>query len=85
MLVEHHAGYIPANCTSRTRRFMDVGLKVAYDFRLYRHSTLQVNAGFQNIFNAYQKDFDKGPDRDSGYIYGPSVPRSFFAGVKLNI
>ena len=85
MLVEHHAGYIPANCTSRTRRFMDVGLKVAYDFRLYRHSTLQVNAGLQNIFNAYQKDFDKGPDRDSGYIYGPSVPRSFFAGVKLNI
>ena len=44
----------------------------------------QVNAGVQNIFNAYQNDFDKGADRDSGYIYGPSLPRSFFAGVKIS-
>ena len=29
----------------------------------------------KNIFNAYQKDFDRGADRDSGYIYGPSLPR----------
>jgi outer membrane receptor for ferrienterochelin and colicins len=29
-------------------------------------------------------DFDKGADRDSGYIYGPSLPRSFFAGVKIS-
>ena len=26
---------------------------------------LQLNAGIQNIFNAYQDDFDKGADRDS--------------------
>ena len=32
----------------------------------------------------YQNDFDKGADRDSGYIYGPSLPRSFFAGVKIS-
>ena len=45
---------------------------------------LQINAGIQNIFNAYQDDFDKGADRDSGYIYGPSLPRSFFVGVNNN-
>ena len=46
--------------------------------------TLEVNAGVQNLFNAYQKDFDQGPDRDSGYIYGPGMPRSFFAGLKIS-
>ncbi|MDE5955238.1 MAG: TonB-dependent receptor, partial [Bacteroidales bacterium] len=45
---------------------------------------LQLNAGVQNIFNAFQRDFDQGPDRDSGYIYGPSAPRCFFVGIKLN-
>ena len=30
------------------------------------------------------KDFDKGVDRDSGYIYGPSLPRSWFVGAKFS-
>lgn len=38
-----------------------------------------------NIFNSYQKDFDQGPDRDSGYIYGPALPRSVTVGVKVSI
>lgn len=83
MLVEHHSGYIDANRTERTRSFLDLGLKASYDFSLYKGTVLQVNAGVQNIFNAYQDDFDQGPDRDSGYIYGPGMPRSLFVGVKL--
>lgn len=39
----------------------------------------------QNIFNSYQSDFDKGYQRDSGYIYGPTMPRSIFAELKLHI
>ena len=35
--------------------------------------------------NDYQKDFDKGENRDSGYIYGPMMPRSLFAGIKIKI
>ena len=84
MLVEHHKGYIAENRTEKTRSFMDLGFKAAYDFKLYKSITLQINAGVQNIFNAYQNDFDKGADRDSGYIYGPSLPRSFYAGLKLS-
>lgn len=45
---------------------------------------MEFNAGIQNIFNAYQKDFDKGPDRDASYIYGTSTPRSYFAGIKIS-
>lgn len=84
MLVEHHSGYIETNRTEKTEKFMDLGLKVSYDFNVFKSTTLQLNAGLQNIFNAYQSNFDKGPDRDSGYIYGPGMPRSFYVGVKLN-
>lgn len=84
MLIEHHAGYLTENRTERTPHFMDLSLKASYDIRLYKGVSLQLNAGLQNIFNAYQKDFDQGPDRDSGYIYGPGMPRSFFAGARLN-
>ena len=38
-----------------------------------------------NIFNSYQRDFDKGHDRDSGYIYGPVMPRSLTTGVSVSI
>lgn len=83
MLIEHHAGMIERNVTVRTPDFWDMGLKVAYDFRLYKSFNLQLNAGAQNIFNSFQKDFDRGEDRDSGYMYGPTLPRTFFFGVKL--
>ena len=35
------------------------------------------------LCDSNQNDFDFGADRDSGYIYGPTLPRSFFFGVKL--
>lgn len=84
MLVEHHSGYIAENRTETTPDFMDIGLKVSYGFKLYKSIDLQINAGVQNLFNSYQKNFDQGPERDSGYIYGPGMPRSVFAGLKLS-
>ena len=71
MLVEHHAGYISHNRTETTRRFVDMGFKAAYDFKFYKSIQMQVSAGVQNLLNAYQQDFDRGANRDSGYIYGP--------------
>lgn len=83
MLVEHHAGMIEQNTTVRTPDFWDMGFKTSYDFKVYRSFTLQLNAGVQNIFNSFQKDFDSGADRDSGYMYGPTLPRTFFFGIRL--
>lgn len=84
MLVEHHAGFIPEDRTEKTPGFFDMNMKISYDFRLYKVIGLQLFAGAQNIFNSYQSDFDKGPERDSGYIYGPGMPRSFYLGLKLS-
>ena len=84
MLIEHHAGMIDRNITEQTPGFWDMGFKAAYDFKIYSSFSLQLNAGVQNIFNSFQRDFDSGADRDSGYIYGPTLPRTFYLGVKLN-
>lgn len=85
MLVGHAAGSgVDEPVAVNTPNFMEVNMKFAYDFPIYKYINLQVNGGIQNITNAYQKDFDKGWNRDSGYIYGPSLPRSYFVGVKVS-
>lgn len=85
MLVGHSAGSgVEEPVAVNTPKFMEVNMKLSYDFTIYKYLTLQVNGGIQNITNAYQKDFDKGWNRDSAYIYGPSLPRSYFVGVKVN-
>ncbi|KKB47902.1 hypothetical protein HMPREF1212_03751 [Parabacteroides sp. HGS0025] len=84
MLVQHLAGYIPADKAFKTPDFFDMNIKLAYEIPLYKEMKLEVNAGVQNIFEAYQSDFDQGPNRDSSYIYGPATPRSYFAGIKIS-
>ena len=84
MLVQHHIGSgVNKDVAVNTPDFVDVNLKLSYEFPLYDEVKLELSGGIQNLFNAYQKDFDKGKDRDSGYIYGPSLPRSYFGGIKL--
>lgn len=85
MIVQHLAGYIPEDIAVTTSDFFDLSAKVSYDIKINGSFTLQVNAGVQNIFNSFQKDFDKGPDRDAGYIYGPTLPRTFFVGLKFGV
>ncbi len=83
MLVQHMAGVIAEDRTEKTPDFFDMELKLGYDVPLYKEVTLQWNVGVRNIFDAYQKDFDQGADRDSGYMYGPGIPRSYYAGLKI--
>jgi outer membrane receptor for ferrienterochelin and colicins len=64
--------------------FIDANLKLAYIFELKRlDSSIELSGGLDNLLNHYQNDFDKGKNRDSGYIYGPSKPRTFFIGLKF--
>ncbi len=86
MLVQHLAGSgVPVDEAVTTPSFFDAAFRVSYDFKIFNHARLQVNAGIINIFNSYQNDFDKGYLRDSGYIYGPTTPRSLTVGLKLHI
>lgn len=83
MLMQHMAGAIPEDVVEITPDFFDMGAKISYDLKFWETMKLQFNAGVQNVFNAYQKDFDKGADRDSGYMYGPALPRNFYMGLRL--
>ena len=86
MLVQHLAGSgTPVDVAVETPNFFDASLKFTYTFKVLNLVTLNASAGVSNIFNSYQRDFDKGVDRDSGYIYGPSLPRSVNIGLSISI
>ncbi len=64
--------------------FWEIGVKAGYKFFFKDVDTgIEVFAGIKNLANSYQSDFDTGKNRDSNYIYGPSQPRTIFAGIKL--
>lgn len=69
----------------KTPSFFDLGVKVTYDFYLFQRTTLQLFAAVNNIFSAFQSDYDLGPDRDSAYIYGPTMPASGYVGLKISL
>jgi outer membrane receptor for ferrienterochelin and colicins len=90
MLVPHFAGFGGADdrfseyyITRKTPSFFELNVRFSYDFDLYADTKFQLNAGVQNIFNAFQRDLDTGRGKDAGFVYGPLLPRMFFAGVKL--
>lgn len=85
MLVQHNAGILDVDTQTTTPSFWDCGIKAAYVVALSHVIDLEINAGVKNIFDSYQKDLDFGASKDSAYIYGPSMPRTFFVGLKLTL
>lgn len=90
MQVQHILGYtnqdgeyISQDKVKQTPIFFDANLKIAYQFPIAKSLQGEISAGILNLFNSYQNDFDKGKDRDAGYIYGPAAPRTYFAGLKF--
>jgi outer membrane receptor for ferrienterochelin and colicins len=67
-----------------TSSFFEFGLKAGYTIRLeVVDSGLEIFGGVKNMTNAFQDDFDTLRDRDSGYVYGPGAPRTFYLGLRL--
>ena len=86
MLVKHYTSSgTPVDVEVNTPTFWDLNTKVSYTFNLTHKVQMNVNAGIINLFNQFQKDLDTGPERDSAYIYGPSLPRSIYAGIGFKI
>lgn len=85
MLVQHNAGRIERDTDRLTPAFWDMGLRFSYTFRLTNVISMQLDAGVKNIFDSFQSDLDYGPSKDSVYIYGPSLPRTYFVGLKFTM
>lgn len=86
MKAPHFAGAVNQTVDEiiTTNTFSDVSTKVGYTIP-YKNlkSNIELYGGVKNILNAYQDDFDIGKNRDSNFIYGPAMPRTFYIGVKL--
>ena len=68
-----------------TPSFLDLSIKATYSIPFSESTLLEIIVGVKNILDSYQHDLDSGPERDAAYIYGPSLPRTFFFGAKLII
>ncbi len=85
MLVPHLAGYIPQDRLEKTPSFWDLGFRLAYDIHLYKHYCMEISCGIKNVLDQFQHDLDRGEFRDANYIYGPTIPRTYFAGIRLTL
>lgn len=62
----------------------EINLKAGYTFEFNSiDSGLELYCGVKNLMNTYQDDFDNWRNRDSNYIYGPSLPRTFYIGIRV--
>lgn len=68
--------------TSET--FNVIGLKATYIKRLSKIGVgVEYSFGVKNLLNSYQSNFDSGKNRDSNFVYGPSIPRTIYFGILL--
>ncbi|MBP5210813.1 MAG: TonB-dependent receptor [Bacteroidales bacterium] len=84
MLVQHCAGYIEKDTEVETRPFWDISLRAAYPFHIGNSIASEFFVSCKNILNQFQNDPDKGMTKDSGYIYGPAMPRTFYLGISFD-
>jgi outer membrane receptor for ferrienterochelin and colicins len=85
MKAPHYEGFIAEDRLETTTPFCVVNLKFHKRFNFAENSSVSVFIGGFNLMNAYQSDLDMGADRDSGYVYGPAKPRSFYAGFEIRL
>ncbi len=81
MRVPHYAGYIAQDRLETSPSFTVFHAVVSRTFQLRDSSKLRVYFNLQNIGDSYQRDLDRGPDRDSAYVYGPVEMRRAVVGL----
>jgi outer membrane receptor for ferrienterochelin and colicins len=79
-LVVSDTGFLSLN---ENDPFFDLNLKLEKHFDFTEDFMVTLTGGVRNVFDSFQDDFDRGPTRDSDYVYGPALPRTFFVGIKF--
>jgi outer membrane receptor for ferrienterochelin and colicins len=88
MKVPHFGGApgVEQDVLSQSPAFLEINLRLGYDLSWKTAGTgVELWTGVQNLFNAFQSDFDTGRYRDSNYVYGPARPRTVFLGLKVGM
>lgn len=81
MLVPHYAGYIKEDRLEQSRRFVVFNATVGKPFALSHSLKMRWTLNLQNMGDSFQRDLDRGPSRDAGYVYGPAVMRRIVTGL----
>ncbi|MEM9597799.1 MAG: TonB-dependent receptor [Acidobacteriota bacterium] len=84
MVAPHYAGFIDEDRLETTPSFVELDLNLSRAFEV-AGQTLTVTAGAKNLTDEYQDDLDQGPDRDSNYVYGPRLPRTYQLGLRWRL
>jgi outer membrane receptor for ferrienterochelin and colicins len=84
MKVPHYAGFIDEDRLETTQPFWVVNLRLQKAINITEDYKVSFFGGIFNALDSYQKDLDKGMDRDSGYVYGPAKPRAFYLGFEFS-
>ena len=64
--------------------FYELNLGASFNFQLFGSLNNKISLGVKNAFNEYQKDLDKGPNRDPAYVYGPYQPKTIYIGYETS-
>jgi len=86
MKIPHFAGAANQSVDEiiTSNSFSELSAKAGYTISLKKMQTkIEFYGGVKNIFNSYQSNFDIGKNRDSNFVFGPSLPRTFYIGIKL--
>jgi outer membrane receptor for ferrienterochelin and colicins len=85
MKIPHYAGFIGEDRLETTDPFLTLDASLSRRIPLDRRdeSALRLTLGAKNLTDEFQDDLDRGPNRDSGYVYGPSFPRTIYTSVEL--
>ena len=84
MKAPHYAGFIDEDRLEITRSFWTLDASVSRSLLRRGERQLVLLLAGKNLTNAYQDDFDRGIDRDAGYVYGPRFPRSVSLTMKVS-
>mgnify|MGYP001174403738 CR=1 FL=1 len=69
-----------------TEVFNVIGLKGVYKYDLDKLGIgIEWSIGVKNLANQYQDNFDTSKFRDSNFIYGPALPRTFYLGFMAKL
>ncbi len=81
MAVPHFAGFIPEDRLQTSKSFSVLDLVVSKMFNVTDRARLRLYGRLGNVTGAFQPDLDRGPNRDSSYVYGPGAMRQFTIGT----
>lgn len=84
MNIPHFAGYIAEDRLDIGKRFCVINTKISRKLKPAENYSIHLFVGIFNLLDSFQADLDKGVARDAGYVYGPSKPRSLYAGFEFS-